>query len=278
MERPLETRATQPRPPWTVKYDGRCSRCGTALRRGDVAVYERRSKTIRCVECPAGSIPPPETPVDPGIAGASARREYERRSARDQAALRERFGRFGGLASALAGERHSTRAWAKGAFGEEVLGAVLSGRSDVRALHDRRVRGTKGNIDHLVVAPAGVFVIDAKHYRGTIRVRDKGGFFRSDVRLYVGRRDRSKLAEGLRWQMEAVVSALAATGIAPPPVTPVLCFIDGDWPLLFPPSHYKGVRLEGPISLQQLMTKVQVLDAAATDALARTLAVAFPPK
>ena len=74
------------------------------------------------------------------------------------------------------------------------------------------------------------------------------------------------------------MSALAATGIAAPPMTPVLCFIDGDWPLLFPPSEYKGVRLEGPISLQQLMTKAQVLDAAAIDALARTLAVAFPPK
>jgi hypothetical protein len=273
-----QNEAVRTRKPWTVKYDGRCSRCSLILRRGEVAVYERGTNTIRCVHCPSGAIPPPDAIVDPGTPGAAARREHERRRAKDDAALRERFGRFGGLAVALAGQRQSTRAWATGALGEETLGALLTGRQDIRALHDRRVRGTRGNIDHLVIAPAGVFVVDAKNLRGTIRIRDRGGLFRSDPRLYVGRRDQSKLAEGLRWQMDVVVSALLATGLAPPPVTPVLCFIDGQWPALFPPSEYMGVRLEGPNSLQRLLTEHQLFDQPAIDALTRTLATAFPPK
>jgi hypothetical protein len=37
------------------------------------------------------------------------------------------------------------------------------------------------------------------------------------------------------WQIEGVTAALPAAGVDPlPSVTPVLCFVDGEWPLLFP--------------------------------------------
>jgi hypothetical protein len=192
----------------------------------------------------------------------------------------ERFGRrLGGVLLKVSGEPQSTRAWKRGAEGEEKLAASLADLDGVRVLHDRAVRGTTGNIDHLVIAPAGVFVVDAKNYRGRIRIRDKGGLLRSDRRLYVGGRDCSKLADGLRWQVEAVTSALLGAGLDPlPSVTPVLCFVDGDWPLLFPPSEYNGVRLEGVRSLRKLLTARAALDQAAIDALARTLGAVFSPK
>lgn len=41
-------------------------------------------------------------------------------------------------------------------------------------LHDRRVPDTRGNIDHIIVAPAGVFVVDAKNHKGKIGIRDRG--------------------------------------------------------------------------------------------------------
>ena len=72
------------------------------------------------------------------------------------------------------------------------------------ALHDRRVPGTKGNLDHIVVAPAGVFVVDAKHLQGRIEIRNRGWFLRPDERLYVGRRDCSGLAAKMGWQVAAV--------------------------------------------------------------------------
>jgi hypothetical protein len=40
-----------------------------------------------------------------------------------------------------------------------------------------------GNIDHLVIAPAGIFVVDAKHYDGLIQIRNRGWWFRPDYRL-----------------------------------------------------------------------------------------------
>jgi Nuclease-related domain len=37
-------------------------------------------------------------------------------------------------------------------------------------LHDLAIPGTQANIDHLVIGPGGVLVIDSKHYRGQLRL------------------------------------------------------------------------------------------------------------
>jgi hypothetical protein len=219
-----------------------------------------------------------QPPLDPGTAGASARREYERRSANREARVKERFGRrFGGFLLAVVDEPQSTRAWAKGAVGEQRLAEALAGLPDVIALHDRKVPGTRGNIDHLVVGPAGLFVVDAKHYKGSIRIRDKGGLFRTDYHLYVGGRDCSHLADNMGWQVKAVETLLASVEVTMP-ITPVLCFIDVDWPRFFQPESFHGVRLEDPKSLRKLITATPALDSAAVEQLARILAKGFPAK
>jgi len=64
-------------------------------------------------------------------------------------------------------------------------------------LHDRRIPGARANVDHIVVAPWGVFVIDAKNYKGRVEKRDRGGFFSTDYRLYVGGRDKTALVAGM---------------------------------------------------------------------------------
>ena len=150
---------------WRVKYDGVCSRCGIALLTGEVAVYDRPTRTIHCVSCPTAADPEPQA-IDAGVAGRSARQEHDRRATKRETAVKERWGnRIGGAVLALTDEPQSTRAWAVGARGEEKLAEALDGFS---VLHDRRVPGTRGNIDHIVVAPAGVFVVDAKRYEGRI--------------------------------------------------------------------------------------------------------------
>lgn len=194
-----QPRATTPTAEWRVKYDGACSRCGIALRVGDVAVYERSTHSIRCVVCPSDSGLAQEQAFDPGVAGASARREYERRKDNRETRIRGRFGRFGGAVLALTDDPQSTRAWATGARGEEKLAKAFEGIEGLLVLHDRRVRGIRGNIDHILVAPAGVFVVDAKQYQGKIEIRNRGWFLRPDPGLYVGRRDRSSMATALGW-------------------------------------------------------------------------------
>ena len=273
---------------WRVKYDGACALCGSLLRKGTPAVWNRASRTMHCIACPpaaASSTADAATESVPalpeaGVAGGSGRHEYERRRDKREADVRGRWGnRLGGLILALNDEPQSTRAWAIGARGEEKLAKALADLEGIRFLHDRRVPGTKGNIDHLVITSAGVFVVDAKHYEGRVEVVDRGGLFRTDLRLRVGRRDCSYLATNMSWQVEAVTKALHQAGVeSEPPVRPVLCFVDGEWPLLFPPDSYLGVRLESPKSIRRLITAKGDLGVEEVDGLTALLAEALPAK
>lgn len=261
-----------------LRYAGTCVLCGRPLPKGDEALYHQATKTVRCIECKSQET---TTEIATGSAGASAHREYERRRASREARVKAQLGNvIGGVALALSGEPQTTRAWERGSLGEQQLAEALAGLDDLVVLHDRRVPRTRGNIDHIVVAPAGVFVVDAKRYEGVIRIRDRGGLFARDERLYVGSRDCSALATNMGWQVSAIAQALGAAGIDldAVPVTPVLCFVDGEWPLLFPPESYKGVRLEGKRSIKKLVAGSQLLDRDQVERIGRVLAIAFPSK
>jgi hypothetical protein len=59
--------------------------------------------------------------------------------------------------------------WARGARGEEEIGRLLEGLGDGWvSLHD--IDTGRGNIDHVVIGPAGLFTIEAKSHRGRICV------------------------------------------------------------------------------------------------------------
>lgn len=59
-------------------------------------------------------------------------------------------------------------------LGEERLGTRLNELADdsLRMLHDRRIPRSRANIDHLAVTRSGVFVIDAKKYKGRTEAQD----------------------------------------------------------------------------------------------------------
>lgn len=138
-----------------------------------------------------------------GWAGASAQRHGER---------------AGGTARAKG-------AWAKGAEGERVVGRLLDSVPGVLVLHDRAVPGSPANIDHIAIAPTGVYVIDAKHYTGEPRLDRLGDG--SILRLKVGGADRTGLVVGVRHQLGVVAEALAEPAV---PVRAVLCFVGAQWP------------------------------------------------
>lgn len=147
-------------------------------------------------------------------------------------------------------------------------------------LHDRRVPGTRGNIDHLAVAPSGVWIINAKRYTGKVEHRDVGGWFRTDLRLYVGGRDRAKLVEGLGWQTAAVqrmLVTLDSMGEAPVQLHQALCFVDAEWPLFATPFTHDGVRVLGPRSLADAVAAPGPMSADDVHKVASHLAHKLPP-
>ena len=222
------------------------------LAAGADAIYERDSKTVRCVECATATAP---IEIDSGVAGASARREHERRKSRREQHVRANHPKLGGLILALTDEPQSTEAWARGAIGEELLAEWLKELPDtVRVLHDRRIRGTRANIDHIVVTRSAVWVIDAKRYKGkrpSLEVR--GGIIRPRVEaLRIAGRDHSKLVDGIHSQITHVTNALADGDVD---VKGVLCFLDADWPLIGGAFTVNGIDVVWPRLLVKRMTE-----------------------
>lgn len=113
------------------------------------------------------------------------------------------------------------RNWRNGADGERLLAATLERRCpEALFLHDLGTPGGRANIDHVAFAPSGVHVIDAKRYRGRIRVLRFG----AETRLVIGGRNRTELITGLERQVELIANAIHA--IAPDvPVHGCLCFV-----------------------------------------------------
>jgi Nuclease-related domain len=274
--------------PIRLRYRAVCVGYGIALPPGSKAIWDRGARTATCPECasPAADVGEPPSEEGPrglerGEAGASARRRYERLQERREQEARAKLGRLGGLYLALSSEPQSTRAWASGSSGERKLGAYLDTLDDgssLIVLHDRRIPGTRANIDHVAISSGGIFVIDAKHYSGRVQRIDKGGWFSSDERLYVGRRDRTQLVSAMAKQVEAVRAALGEAVLLEfaPTLTPVLCFVEADWSLFAHPFRLGGVWVEWRKSLGERLRAAGSLEAAHVQLLAAQVASALP--
>ncbi|PXA68281.1 NERD domain protein [Cryobacterium arcticum] len=288
-----------------LRYAGRCRACGSAIPAGTVAVYQRESKTVTCVECPPHSTPTASVAASPvavaspetltvveleqetehlevftGTAGASARREHQRRKEKRAAGIRDKHPHLGNLILALSDDPQSTQAWAIGARGEEVLGQRLDTLSErgVHVLHDRRIPGSKANIDHIAVTAAGVFVIDAKKYQGRPNRRVEGGLFSPRTeKLVVGSRDRTKQVAGVQNQVSLLRSALRDAGWEEIPVHGMLCFVGADWPLIGGAFVIDGVRVVWPKKAVENLLKPGTLTEQTARLVHGLLAASFPP-
>jgi hypothetical protein len=96
-----------------LRYAGTCRECGIDLSAKTEAIYERSSKTVRCV---SHGQPPEDAEaqvqrIEAGTPGSPARREFERRKAIREERIRTKHPKLGGLILALSEEPKSTRAW-----------------------------------------------------------------------------------------------------------------------------------------------------------------------
>ena len=261
-----------------LRYPARCSICGCDLKRGTEAWWEASAKTVTCLVCGGGAELARELA---GTAGASGREKYERIHERREQNVKRAWGkRLGGVVLALSEDPQSTRAWQAGSAGEERLARFFERElpESTLALHDRRIPGSRANIDHIVVAPSGIWVIDAKLYRGKVERRTLGPIWRSEMAVFVGGRDRTKLIHGMPRQVEAVNGALAPDPLAADaPVHPVVCFVASDWALFAKPFEIAGVLVAWPQKLVERITAPGPLTTEAVSRLANRIGVTLPP-
>jgi hypothetical protein len=105
----------------------------------------------------------------------------------------------------------------KGAQGERAVQAVLAQLPpEWTVFHDLRWPGRlRANVDHLVIGPGGVFVVDTKNWSGTVTITD--GVLRQNGR-------------SRHWAVDSVRDAATAVAglvptLSPDAFVPVLCFV-----------------------------------------------------
>lgn len=250
-----------------LRYPAVCGSCETSLTRGTKAHWDSETRTATCGPCLGF--------IDRGLAGASAARMGARRRENHERRVREAHPHLGGLILALSDDPRSVRSWETGSVGERQLGERLNAFRErgFGVLHDRRIPGSKANIDHLVIAPAGVFVIDAKRYTGRVERRDRGWIMERDWRLYVRGRDKTTLAGAMQKQVDAVRGALDGETC---PTIPVLCFIDAEWGFFAQPFKIGAVHVVWPKALYELLGSAGPLENEAIAGLERKLAAKLP--
>ena len=202
--------ASTPATNWQLKplrYGGHCVRCGRSIGKGDTGWHDPTISKVMCTECrpvrngnriEEGS----GSPRDSGVGGTSALRDSRRK-----------------------GRRATT--WHKGAAGEYLMGVTLHERlaNGEVILTDRRLPGSQANIDHIVVASSGVWVIDTKNWEGKISYKpvERGSV---KMRLTVGGADRTETIEEIYRQVIPVANQVGNPTV---PIQPAIAFVECEW-------------------------------------------------
>ncbi len=143
-------------------------------------------------------------------------------------------------------------------------------------LSNRKSKGTRSKIDHLAITPGGVWTIDTQNYKGTVEQRDVGQMYKSDIRLYVNGRDRSKALRGTGWQHKAVTQALISLGRPEVPVYQALCLSNAEWPVIRKPVKIDGIWILWAPELVEIANDETLFDEDDVASLAVRLGIIFP--
>jgi len=272
---PVEMRGEGARRRLRLRYPTSCVLCHISLSRGSEAIWDNSTKEVTCLACGTA-----EAPIHPGVPGASASAEADRRRDRRVERVRHQYGDHAAAVAQEMAEHDVAGSWRKGSDGESRLATYIAREvgDTVPALHDRIIPGTKGNVDHIFVAPTGIWVVDAKSYTGKLVRREVGPLWRRDNEVFVGGRNRTRLVKGVEWQVDAVIAALRPDpdlkGIE---VNAALCFVDSEWGLFDSPFQIGNVWVLSPAALKKRLKKAGPLSVERTRRIARRLDLSLPP-
>jgi hypothetical protein len=105
------------------------------------------------------------------------------------------------------------RNWQRGARGERRTARQLRrlARQGWVVFHDLAVPGSRANADHLIIGPAGVFLVDSKNWRGRLA-------FAPDGTLWHGSFPLTATLATIGFEAAAISSALGVAGVAVEPL------------------------------------------------------------
>jgi len=162
-------------------------------------------------------------------------------------------------------------AWRRGALGEPRTAMLLRSleRRGYVLLHDLAIPASRANLDHLLVGPTGVWLLDSKNWRGHVGVDETG-------LLWHGHQPAADTLRTLWWEVAQVDLALAAAGFTLG-ARPVLA-VTGAW-LAAPLVDARGVTVTHPALLAEIVhTAPIVLPQQNVPVVAAALRERFPPE
>lgn len=145
-------------------------------------------------------------------------------------------------------------------------------------LHDRRIPGSRANIDHIAVGPRGATVIDSKNIKGKVKIDWRGGLFSPRTfDLYIGGRKRTNLVEKIEGQMSVVREVLDNAGFSHVEVHGAMCMADVDGLPFFGHPSLRGIAVDGTRHVAKLVAESGPLDVDTIKAVAAALERGLPP-
>jgi hypothetical protein len=110
----------------------------------------------------------------------------------------------------------AARAWRRGAAGERRTARLLGPmeRHGWVVLHDLALPGSRANLDHLVIGPGGVLVIDSKQYRGRLQLDPTG-------RLWHGRYPLAPMLRAVSFEADQAALVLTDPDVVVVPIVAV---------------------------------------------------------
>jgi hypothetical protein len=170
-------------------------------------------------------------------------------------------------------ERAGARSWVRRSGRDRRTRNRLELVEDERVivLNDRRIPGSPAAIKYLAVAPAGVFVIDAKDVKGLVHTKRPGPVSAlGPDELHVGRHNCTPMVGLVAQQVEAVREALRTKPWASDiPVHAMLCLTRAQWGIASPIEmgevwigwpRLVGPRVKGPVVMESpMVTEVSMI-------------------
>lgn len=252
--------------PWQSKnliFGGTCESCRRRIAKDGFGWHNFQTKKVRCVECG----PPVEVDVAPTSDTHSEMRPDP----------------VGGSAALREAQNQRDQNWLRGATGEYRMDRLLHEllNDSVVVLTDRRVPGTQANIDHIVIAPSGVWIIDSKNWSGTIRYKSASSMS-ANMRLFVDGEDRTSKVEAIYGLVIPIAQVIADKSVT---IHPAVAFIDGEWSLAAIPRllrnrpyQHGGVWITPPRMLIKKINQPGPLDAQTVIRISKMLDEALKPR
>ncbi len=239
---------------------GSCGTCGLPINARQVGWYSPEFHEIRCSSCGDSDVLAVDmedsTPAQDPVAGSAALREAHSRNDPN---------------------------WRKGAIGEYLMSLMLQEhlRTDATFLNDRAIPNAKNNVDHIVVAPSGVWAIDAKKWGGVIDYRPPNSK-RVRERLFVDGVDQTRKIEEVYDFLIPIVQVIGDRNIR---VRPAMAFVEAEYTfrlgirlLIKGPLVHDGVMLADPRRLIRKINREGPLDAPAISRITSWLNAQLPPR